>query len=279
MKKIAVMTDSSADLSEELAQELGLYVVRLPLVIDDEQYLEGIDITREAFIEKMKQGAIVKTASPILGSLMEQWETLLENYDEIVYLPISSGLSGSYGTAYALAQNYDNRIVVVDAKFACYPLTKLCEEVKHMIEKGYDAHQIKEIVESQAEMWACLMPKDLNALMRGGRISPAVAALGNLLKIVPLLKVEHGAIDVQEKVRTHKKAYERAIQLCTSMENKEDYHFMVVDADCSEEAEKMAKALSEIVHQEVEIRLMYPTIMSHTGPGTVACGWYRKLKY
>ncbi|MDD6467551.1 MAG: DegV family protein [Erysipelotrichaceae bacterium] len=279
MKKIAVMTDSSADLDEELAKQLGLYVIRLPLIIDDKQYLEGTEISLEEFIDKMKQGAIVKTSSPLLGMVIEAWEQLLKEYDEIIYLPVSSGLSGSYNTACALAQNYDDRITVIDSKFVCYPLTKLCLEVKEMIAKGYSSKQIKEIIESQAEMWACLMPQDLNALKRGGRISPAVAALGNLLKIVPLLKVENGAIDVQEKVRTHKKAYDRAIQICTEMENKDDYCFMVVDADCSEAAQYIAKSLSEIVHQEVEIHKMHAIIMSHTGPGTVACGWYRKLKY
>ena len=279
MKKIALMTDSSADLTEEMANELGLYVVRLPLIIDDEQYLEGIDITLDEFIEKMRQGAICKTASPIYGNLISKWNELLESYDEIVYVPISSGLSGSYATAYAASQNYDGRVIVIDAKFVCHPLTKLCLEIQKMIAKGYSGQEIKEIVETQAEMWACLMPENMTYLMRGGRISPAAAALGNLLKIVPLLKVENGAIDVQEKVRTHKKAYERAAVLCTAMEDKENYEFMVVEAGCPEEAKKLAEALSEIVGREVEICLMHPTIMSHCGPGTLACGWYRKLHY
>ena len=279
MKKIALMTDSSADITEQLAQELQIYVLRLPLVIDNVQYLEEIDITTEEFMEKMRNGAIAKTSSPLFGTMIALWEELLKTYDEVIYVPISSGLSGTYNTAYAASLNYDGRVIVIDAKFVCHPLTKLCIEIKKMIAKGYSGVGIKDIVETQAEMWACLMPENLNALMRGGRTTPAVATLANLLKIVPLLKVENGAIDVQEKVRTHKKAYDRAAILCSAMENKEDYDFMVVDGGCKEEAIKLANHLSELVGKEVQIYPMHPVIMSHCGPGTLACGWWRKLKY
>lgn len=279
MKKIALMTDSSADISESLAQELGIYVVRLPLIIDNVQYLEEIDISTEEFMQKMRNGAITKTSSPLFGTMIALWEELLETYDEVIYVPISSGLSGTYNTAYAASLNYNGKVVVIDAKFVCYPLTRLCIDIKKMIEKGYSAVGIKDIVETQAEMWACLMPENLNALMRGGRTTPAVATLANLLKIVPLLKVENGAIDVQEKVRTHKRAYDRAAILCTSMENKEDYEFMVVDAGLPLEAQKLANHLSELTNQPVNIYPMHPIIMSHCGPGTLACGYYKKLKY
>lgn len=279
MKKIAIITDSSADITEELAQELGIYVLRLPLVIDGKQYLEEIDISTEEFMNKMRNGSIAKTSSPLFGTMISLWEELLESHDEVIYVPISSGLSGTYNTAYAASLQYEGKVVVINAKFVCHPLTKLCVEIKNMANKGYSAVGIKDIVETQAEMWACLMPENLTALMRGGRISPAVAALGNLLKIVPLLKVENGAIDVQEKVRTHKKAYSRAAALCTAMENKDDYEFMVVNAGLPEEATKLANHLSELVGKEVEIHPMHPVIMSHCGPGTLACGWYRKLKY
>ncbi|MCF0111408.1 MAG: DegV family protein [Erysipelotrichaceae bacterium] len=279
MKKIAVMTDSGADISEQEATELGIHVIRLPLVINGVQYIESKDITRDDFISRMKKGCSVKTSSPILGELMKRWEKLLEEYDEILYIPLSSNLSGSYNTAMAASMGYEGRVVVVDAKFVCYPLTVLCKDVLKLIEHGYDASQIKALVEAQAEMWACLIPFDLTSLMRGGRISPAVAALGNMLKIVPILKVENGAIDVLNKVRTHKKAYDMAIKEICDGKSPDDYIFMIVDGDNHEAAIFLKEAMEELLHTEVEIHPMAPVIMSHTGPGTVALGWYRKLKY
>lgn len=279
MKKIAVMTDSGADISAEEAKAWDLHVMRLPLIIDDVSYLEAIDISLEDFIARMRKGATVKTSSPILGDLIHTWENLLESYDEVIYVPLSSQLSGSYTTAFAASQAYDGRVIVIDAKFACYPQTVLCRDIQQMIRKGYEGAAIKALVEQQAEMWALLMPENLTALMRGGRISPAVAALGNLLKIVPILKVEHGAIDVYDKVRTHKKAYDIAVKAMCSIDHPELYNFYVVDAGSNGGAEYIAKAMEELLHREVEIHPMHPIIMAHTGPGTAACGWYRKLQY
>ena len=279
MKTIAVLTDSSADLSVAEAERLGINIIRLPLIIDETQYLEEVEISLETFIAKMRTGSDVKTSSPIMGDLLTKWEELLKTHDEVIYIPISSGLSGSLNTALAISKNYDGKVVVIDAKFVCYPLTMLCLDVLDMISKGYSGTEIKTIVENDAELWACLMPYNLNALMKGGRISPAVAALGNLLKIVPLLKVENGAIDIQDKVRTHKKAYDKAIKICTDVENFDDYRFLVVDGDCMKESIEVAKKLEKIVNAPVEIHKMRAVIMSHTGPSTVACGRVKKLKY
>ena len=279
MKTIAVLTDSSADLSVAEAKRLGINIIRMPLIVDETQYLEEVEIDLETFIAKMRAGSDVKTSSPILGDLFAKWEELLKTHDEVIYIPISSGLSSSFNTALAVSKNYDGKVVVIDAKFVCYPLTMLCLDVLDMISKGYSGVEIKTIVEKDAELWACLMPYNLNALMKGGRISPAVAALGNLLKIVPLLKVENGAIDIQDKVRTHKKAYDKAIKICTDVENFDDYRFLVVDGDCMKESLEVAKKLEKIVNAPVEIHKMRAVIMSHTGPSTVACGRVKKLKY
>ena len=279
MRKIAVLTDSSADIHSIEADKLGIHVIRMPLIIDDVQHLEETDIDLATFIDKMNNGSAVKTSSPIIGNLLMKWDELLENHDEVVYLPISSGLSGSYGTAYAASKNYDGKVIVIDTKFVCYPLTLLCQEILKMANKGYNGEQIKSLVEENAELWACLMPYNLNALMRGGRIAPAVATLGNLLKIVPLLKVENGAIDVQDKVRTHRKAYEKAVQICTSVDNPNDYDFIVVEADCKEEAKNMASRMEQILGVPVPIYPMQAVIISHTGPNTVACARIKKLVY
>lgn len=279
MKKVALMTDSSADISVEEAAKKGLFVVRLPLTInDEEEFIEEETITKEEVAKRMRNGDIVKTSQAVLGTLISTWNKVLEEYDEILYIPISSGLSGSYQSAATLAEDYDGRVTVVDAKFVCYPLQWLLEEVDELIKKGIDCRTLKQKIESETFMWAALLPKDLVYLKRGGRISPAAAALGNLLKIVPILKVENGSITVHDKVRTFKKALQVGMDAVCHLENPEDYNYYIVEAEMREEAEECAKLLEETLHQSVRIAPMYSTILAHTGPDTIAFGYSKKLK-
>ncbi len=279
MKKIALMTDSSADISVEDAERKGLFVIRLPLTInDEEEFIEEETITKKELAQRMRNGDVIKTSQAVLGTLISTWEKVLEEYDEILYVPISSGLSGSYEVAATLSKNYNGRVTVVDAKFACYPLQGMLEEVKLLIEKGYDCQTLKDKIENETYMWAALLPKDLVYLKRGGRISPAAAALGNLLKIVPILKVENGSITVHDKVRTFKKAIQIAMDVVCQIENPDDFNFYIVEAEMEDEAKEYAKEMEARLHREVKVVPMYSTIMAHTGPDTIAFGYAKKLK-
>ena len=137
MQRVAVMTDSSADIHADQAEQLGLYVMRFPLIIDGQEYIEEEQISTPEFIRRMKEGAVVKTSQAHLGELIDTWNRILEEADEILYLPISSGLSGSYQSACTAAAGFDGRVTVVDARFACYPLTWLCLWAKRQLEEGY----------------------------------------------------------------------------------------------------------------------------------------------
>lgn len=278
MKKIAIMTDSSADISNEESVRNNLFVMRLPLVIDGKEYIEEDSISLLDFTTMMYAGAVAKTSQAVLGKLIEMWTDILKEYDEIVYIPISSNLSGSYSSAALCSESFDGRVIVVDAKFVCYPLQWLCLEAQKMVEKGYTGQQIKEKIETETNMWAVLIPEKLEYLQRGGRISKAAAALGNLLKIAPILKVEDGGIDTYDKVRTLKRAYQVAIE-ANSIENPEDYIWMVVEADFKEMGNELAASLEAAIKQPVRVVPMHATIMSHTGPRTIGIGRIKKLNY
>ncbi len=279
MKKIAIMVDSGADITIDEAKEMGVYVIRMPIVIDGVEYIEEKEINASEIAKKMRDGAIVKTAQPVLGETMKMWDQLLKEYDEVLFLPISSGISGTYQTSKRASDfdEYKGRVFVVDSKFVCAPTKVLLQFIKEMIKAGYDSEQILNKVENEAEMFAIIVPEDLVYLKRGGRISNAAAMLGNLLKIVPVLKVENGAIDVQTKVRTVHKAYQVAMETIADVENKDDYIWMMLS--CDTDIDEYAKKFAKICGNEVITDSIKSVVMSHTGPGTFACGRIKKLKF
>ena len=278
MKKYVVMTDSGADLSLAEERQLNISVVRLPLILNQKTVIEEIEIERDQFIQSMKAGSTVKTAQPIVGDLLTLWDRHLLEAEKILYIPLSSRLSGSYQSAKILSESYNGRVVVADAKLVCYPLQYACTQAVLLLEDGRSVEEVKDIIENQAMMFAALIPSTLEYLKRGGRMSSAAAALGSLLKITPILKVEDGAIDVLDKVRTHSKAIETALNAIAKIEHPNEYHWYIVEADASDLALDLAKRLESLINQPVVIRPIYPIIMAHTGPGTIGIGYTRKLK-
>lgn len=279
MKKIALMCDSSADITKKEAEELGIHVIRMPISINGKEYIEEETIFDEDIIEALKREDKVKTAQPIIGNLTIMWEELLKTHDEVFYLPLSKALSGTCRTAITLAQNYNGRVTVVDSEYVCYPVVHQLMVAKDMFEKGYDCASVKQKLEEESDMFAILIPETLTALKNGGRISPAAAALAGLLKIQPLLKVEHGAIDLVDKVRTLKKAYKEGIQVVTKDIDPADYDWMIIDAANRGVSDELKGMLEETVGQPVEQRVFKAVIMSHTGPGTIGFGRIKKIKY
>lgn len=278
MRKVAILTDSSCDIDDITAKELGIYVLRMPIIIDGKEYIEDVDIKLDDIKTKMAEGKMAKTAQASLGSLIKMYNTLLEEYDEILHIPLSSGLSGMYQTALMQSKTYDGKIAVVDAKCACYPLTKLCLDAKKMIEDGKSAFEIRDIIEREASMMeAVIIPADLNYLKRGGRITPAAAALANLLKIVPILYLKDGVIDVFDKVRTMKKAMARGVEAVSSVDDPSKYYWMIIADGCEELVEKVKADLEAATKQEIEFHYFGAVILSHTGPGVLAFGRIRKM--
>ncbi len=279
MLKIKVVTDSGADLTLEEEKALGLDVVRLPITIDDKEYLEAVDIERDSFIKKMREGATVKTSQPSIGEITRVWDKALLEAEELIYVPVSSKLSGSYANAFMLAkEEYKGRVTVLDIKQVCYPQQHVCKEIQKAIDLGMTVQEIKTLFEEQSQLWAVLIPGDIIYLKRGGRISSSAAALANLLKIFPILKVEDGAIDVYDKVRTAKKAYQIGIDACLKdIQNKEDYAWYIVDGDAMDVSLKLQQDIFEKYQIKPEIVAMHPVIMSHTGPGTFCFGRVKRI--
>jgi len=281
MKKVAFLCDSSADISKAEAEALDIHVIRMPIIIDGVSYVEEETIKDHEIIDALHRDAKVTTTQPSLGEIMTIWDNLLKTHDEVFYFPLSSKLSGTCRNAIQLAQQerFKDKVIVVDSTFACYPIVKMLEIARDMYAKGYDGKQIKQKFEEEGELFAILIPENLNALKNGGRISPAAAALAGLLKIHPLLKVEHGAIDVQDKVRTLTKAYKAGLDACLQNVNPEDYYWMIIDADNREASDELKALLEETCGQPVEQRVFKAVLLSHTGSGTIGFGRYKKIQY
>ncbi len=279
MQKVALMIDSSADITKEKAKELNLHVLRMPVIVDGKEYMEAETITDEEVLEALEAQKSVKTAQPIVGDMIRMWDDLLKTHDEVFYLPLSNALSGTNKTAITLAKNYEGKVTVVQSEFVCYPTVIMMQMVKEMIEKGYTCAQIKEKIETEGELLAVLIPEKLDTLKAGGRISPAVAAIAGLLKIVPLLNIRHGAIDLEDKVRTLKKAYQKGIEVVTKDVNPEDYIWMVIDAFDPKKSEDCKKMLEEAIGQPVQQHSFKTVILSHVGKGTIGFGRIKKIEY
>ena len=279
MKNVALMCDSSADITKEQEKDLGIHVVRMPITIDGKEFIEEETIFDEDVIRALNEGKQVKTAQPIIGDLTRMWEELLETYDEVFYIPLSKHLSGTCGVALRLAEEYNGRVTVLDSEFVCYPVVLLLGMVKDMISRGYSCAEIKHKIETETDLYAVLIPENLTTLKNGGRISPAAAAVAGLLKIQPLLKVEHGQIDLADKVRTLKKAYREGIAVVTKDIDPSEYVWMIIDADNREMSDELKDQLEEVIQQPVLQCSFKAVIMSHAGPGTIGFGRLKKLNY
>ena len=204
MKPIGIITDSHSSITQEEAKKLGIWVVPMPFYIDGECYYEGVNLTREAFFEKLGSGSVITTSQPAPADVCDVWDWALKEYEKILYMPLSSGLSGSCETAMALARDeeYEGRVLVVDHGQVATPLHQLVLDTLELIEKGYSAEEIKEFLESGKDrMMIYIGVETLEYLKRGGRITPAAAAIGSVLNIKPVLKLETGKLDSYKKCR------------------------------------------------------------------------------
>ena len=205
MSKVIVMTDSNSGITQSEAKELGIVVLPMPFYIDDKMYYEDIDLTQEQFYERLKEDCEIKTSMPLVGELTGKWDELLEEYDEIVYIPMSSGLSSSCETAYMLSQDYDGKVQVVNNQRISVTQRQSVYDAMEMVEKGKNAAEIKAVLEEvKLESSIYIMVDTLYYLKKGGRITPAAAALGTLLKLKPVLQIQGEKLDAFAKARTAK---------------------------------------------------------------------------
>jgi len=203
------MTDSHSGILEQEAHENHIYVLPMPFIVNGTVYHEGVNMTRSEFYEKLRGGIDVATSQPSPQDVMEMWDAMLKEYDEIVYIPISSGLSGSCMTAQALAQDepYAGRVFVVDNGRCATPLHQSVLDAMKMIKAGYTAEQIKKrLEETREQMIIYVGLSTLEYLKKGGRIKAGVATIANVLNIKPVMKFTTGTLDVYQKCRGIKNA-------------------------------------------------------------------------
>ena len=249
----------------------------LPLAIDGKEYIENVSITIDEIKDYLRKGILVKTSQAPLGTVIEMYDKLLEEYDEVIHIPLSSKLSGMYQSSLVASKAYDGRVHVIDARTACIPIAYLCHDIKQMLDKGFSPLEIKERCEKGGMLEACIIPHDINYLKMGGRISPAAAALAGLLKIVPILYIDENGIDVFDKVRTEKKALVRMMDPIMNVDDYKDYHWIIIHDERDEDAAKIKAEVEALTKQEVRIYNLGGTIISHTGPGTFCFGRLKRI--
>lgn len=203
MAKIAIVTDSNSGITQAQAPELGVHVLPMPFMMGDKTYFEDIDLSQEQFYEMLKNGEEISTSQPSPESVMNLWDELLKEYDEIVHIPMSSGLSGSCQSAMMLAQDYDGKVQVVNNQRISITQRQSALDAKLLVERGMNAAQIKEFLEADKfNSSIYIMLDTLYYLKKGGRITPAAAAIGSLLRLKPVLQIQGEKLDAFAKART-----------------------------------------------------------------------------
>ncbi len=202
MSKVAILTDSNSGITQAAGKELGISVLPMPFFIDGEQYYEDINLTQEQFYKRLSEDADISTSQPSVGELQDRFDELLKEYDEVVFIPMSSGLSGTCQTASMIAEEYDGKICVVNNQRISVTQRQSVMDAKMLAEKGCGAAEIKEILERekmQSSIYITL--ETLKYLKKGGRITPAAAAIGTVLRLNPVLQIQGEKLDAYAKAR------------------------------------------------------------------------------
>lgn len=288
MSKVIVVTDSNSGITPDEAKKLAVEVIPMPFYIDEQMYYENIDLTQEQFYEKLTAGCDIKTSMPLVGDVTDKWDEFLKENDEIVYIPMSSGLSSSCETAYMLSQDYDGKVQVVNNQRISVTMRQSVIDAKNLAEAGKNAAEIKQILEdAKFESSIYIMVDTLNYLKKGGRITPAAAALGTLLKLKPVLQIQGEKLDAFAKARTVKQAKSIMIDAM-----KSDFEKRFNNPDGSQINLEMAYthdiAAAEAFKEEVQAAfpnneiVMNPLSLSvscHIGPGALAIACSKKIEY
>lgn len=285
-KKIAVVTDSNSGITQSQAKEMGLYVIPMPFMINEETFFEDITLTQEQFYERLAENANVITSQPSPEAVMNLWDELLETYDEIVHIPMSSGLSGSCQSARMLAENYDGRVQVVNNQRISVTQRQSALDALVLIERGMDAAAIREFLEEDKfNSSIYIMLDTLYYLKKGGRITPAAAALGTILRLKPVLQIQGEKLDAFAKARTVSQGKTIMINaIKADMEKRfggvspENIWLQIAYTYDREAAEQFKEQVLEAFPGfDVHMDPLSLSIACHIGPGSLALACSRKI--
>lgn len=286
MSRVIIMTDSNSGITQTQAKEMGVVVLPMPFYINEEMFYEDIDLSQEQFYEKLQAGGDIKTSMPLVGDVTDKWDELLKEYDEVVYIPMSSGLSSSCETAYMLSQDYDGKVEVVNNQRISVTMRQSVIDAKNLAEAGKSAKEIKDILEAaKFDSSIYIMVDTLTYLKKGGRITPAAAALGTLLKLKPVLQIQGEKLDAFAKARTVKQAKNIMIEAM-----KSDFEKRFDSADGRNINLEMAYThdLEAALAFKEEVQAAFPeneivlnplslSVSCHIGPGALAIACSKKI--
>ena len=286
MKKIAIVTDSNSGITQEMGKSMGIHVIPMPFFINGALFLEDITLTQEEFYKRLGENSDISTSQPSPGEVMECWEELLKEYDEIVHIPMSSGLSSTCHAAQSLSQEYEGKVYVVDNQRISVTQKQSVEDAIVLRDTGKSAAEIKEILEAEKLQASIYITVDtLKYLKKGGRITPAAAALGTVLNLKPVLQIQGEKLDAFSKVRGWKAA-KRTMLKAIEKDLKE--RFSEVEEDmvlgmaytCSkEEAQEWKQEIEEkFPGYEIVEGPLSLSVACHIGPGAMAVTCMKKIR-
>ena len=283
-KKIAIVTDSNSGITQEIARDMGVYVLPMPFYIGEGSYYEGINLSQEEFYEKLKGDVEISTSQPAVGDILDLWNKLLEDYETLVHIPMSSGLSGTCATAMALAADYDGRVVVVNNQRISVTQRQSVLDAIQLAQAGRSAEEIRQILEeTKFDSSIYIMLDTLRYLKKGGRITPAAAAIATVLRIKPVLQIQGEKLDAFAKARSERQGRKIMIQAIqkdieTRFHGVENVRLYAAHTD----NEKAAQAFCAMIREELGITVTFcdPLSLSvacHIGPGALAVGCCQKI--
>ena len=287
MSKIAIVTDSNSGITQKEGKELGISVIPMPFYINEELYFEDITLTQEEFYQKLDEDADIKTSQPAPGDVLDLWEKLLEDHDEIVHIAMSSGLSSSCATAAMLADDYDGKVQVVDNQRISVTQRQSVEDAMKLAEEGKSAKEIKDILEAdKLDSGIFIMVDTLKYLKKGGRVTSAGAAIGTVLGIKPVLQIHGEKLDAFAKKRGVKQAKKKMIaavrkELEERFPDGDFAKHAYLQSAYTKDKEAALKWKEELMAEFPEMEFhqdpLSLSVACHIGAGALAVAWTHKI--
>ena len=285
MSKTAIVTDSNSGITQSRGKKLGIYVLPMPFFIDGELFLEDISLTQEQFYERLGADSDISTSQPSPGDVMELWEKLLKEYDEIVHIPMSSGLSNSCDTAVSIAEEYGGRVQVVNNQRISVTQEQSVYDAMTLKDRGMSAREIREVLEREKFQSSIYITVDtLKYLKKGGRVTPAAAAVGTVLNLKPVLQIQGEKLDAFAKVRGWKAAKRTMLNAIEKdltgrfADVKDDMVLGMAYTCSSEEAQEWKQEITErFPGYEIVEGPLSLSVACHIGPGAMAVTCMKKI--
>ena len=285
MGRVAVATDSNSGITQKEAEKLGIRVLPMPFFINGELYLEDITLTQEEFYKRLSEDADISTSQPSPGDVIDLWDEILKEYDEIVYIPMSSGLSSSCETAIGLSQDYDGKVHVIDNQRISITQRQSVLDALEMAKKGMSAQEIDDVLmREKLEASIYITVDTLKYLKKGGRVTPAAAAIGTVLKLKPVLQIQGEKLDSFAKVRGWKAAKKTMLDaaakdLAGRFSGKEMYIHAAYTCSEEEAMEWKGEIEAKFPGYDIHMDKLSLSVSCHIGAGSKAIACIKKAEY